>query len=901
MTDNNNTYDSSVSRRTTLKALSGAAVGLAGIGTAAGDERFADREYDSDITQWVVRLGTPTDVTSESVGVEEIKAQADAAQEPVVQTLSSMQGITVEGQSWLTNGILVDGDYTAEELVEIDGVVDVHPNFEVESPEPREAKKLFAMPEDAPPTYGLEQVSAPDVWEEYDTRGEGATVAVLDTGVDDSHPDIPEHGEDEWAQFDEDGNMMDTDPNDPNGHGTHVSGTVAGGDASGLQIGVAPECDLMNAKVLDDGGTFFQIVAGMEWAVEKGADIINMSLGGGTTDVWIEPVRAAVSAGTIVVSSSGNDGPETSGSPGNVYDSFAIGATDEQKGVAEFSSGERIHTPNVWEEPPADWPTWYTVPNISAPGVGVLSAVPGGWDLFSGTSMAAPHVSGIAALLLSVDSSLGPSGIEQALEGTAVHPDGSANPDTRYGIGITDAFNAVTSGKHDGMISGTVTRSETPQTGVTVETAFGTEDVTDEDGHFHVSHPEGSGTVAADSFGWLATADVDVSGTTEVDLELEPELEASPAEGFPVQPVDMADGDSFDIKLYVAHAEEFTVTLGDDTEDIESEDVTLEAAGETFSPGETLSLDGEAFAELTLTVTVEDVPDEAALALDHEISGLDDSIQLPTGPTTVLTDPEPADFEIVDPNFGATASPFEPLVFNPTIENTGELTDTQEVVMTVQIDPLGTSEFEEELQLGPGEDEELLLQISIPFPDLPRQEGSQSIETDDDSAEGTFDFHNSEAFISDVDFPEAGSAGQPVSVDVHVENVGELPGSLDADYSFEGEEVDSTTAEVGAEDDETVTLSVDTDGLAPGYYDHAVESSDQEFSDTIQLEEPDEHESGVPIDAFDAVLTDGADTTLSTLRERISEWQSPPQGEIDGVEITLSELRALIDWWQANQ
>ena len=303
-------------------------------------------------------------------------------------------------------------------------------------------------------TYGLDQIDAPEAWSTHDTQGEGTSVAVLDTGVDPDHPDIDLAG---WAEFDGSGNEVNSEPYDCGSHGTHVSGTVAGGSASGEHIGVAPETTLYHAGVLtlnrdgDCGGTGSSVIAGMEWAVQQNADVISMSLGGGgyfTPD--IDAVRNAEAAGTTVVAAIGNGGEGTSDSPGNVYDSISVGASTSNRGIRPSSSGEQIDTDSAWgAAAPGDWPGTYTVPSIAAPGAGVKSSLPGGqYGRYSGTSMATPHVSGAIALLESaVDRQLDPDEIERTLESTATKPaDAPAPPgdrDTRYGSGIIDVPAAI--------------------------------------------------------------------------------------------------------------------------------------------------------------------------------------------------------------------------------------------------------------------------------------------------------------------------------------------------------------------------------------------------------------------------------------------------------------------------
>jgi subtilisin family serine protease len=301
-------------------------------------------------------------------------------------------------------------------------------------------------------TYGLAQIRATAAWEAYDTRGANTSVAVLDTGVDPDHPDINLTA---WAEFDGDGNKLDTEPQDysSSGHGTHASGTVAGGNASGQQIGVAPETALYHGAVLTNcegpcTGTLSQIIAGMEWGVENDVDVLSMSLGAnGYYNDFIDPVQNAQSAGTAVVAAIGNKGEGNSSSPANVYDAIAVGASDRNEDIVSFSSGEQIDTQSAWgatEPGTLGWPDSYIVPSVAAPGQFVTSAEPGGtYGEKSGTSMATPHVAGAVALVQSAtEDRVSPGELETALEAGAAKPDDWPEPDdqrdTRYGSGIVD-------------------------------------------------------------------------------------------------------------------------------------------------------------------------------------------------------------------------------------------------------------------------------------------------------------------------------------------------------------------------------------------------------------------------------------------------------------------------------
>ncbi|WP_436935780.1 S8 family serine peptidase [Halovenus marina] len=446
----------------------------AGSGVAAAENTTAETTIASELTEKTgeVELLVSFTAAPDNATVDQLRTHAAETQAAFLTYANRTDGITVERQFWIENAVLVTADTDRVSLTDIASVTAVErllPNAKLTTAEPTgvstEGTTSTARPqstaESTPTTYGIDQINATGVWEHYDTQGEDIRVAVLDTGIDADHPDLDIYTDDAsdptypggWAEFDRNGNRVPgSEPHDIGTHGTHVSGTVAGGNASGTQIGVAPDAELMHGQVFSDDkkAYFAAILSGMEWAIENDADVISMSLGAeGYGSAFIDPIQNAQANGVTVVAAIGNDGAGTSSSPGNVYDVLSVGASDSTGNIAQFSSGEEILTDWDWGSAPAEWPDEYVVPSVSAPGSAVLSSVPGGsWSESHGTSMAAPHVSGAVALIQSATPRThSPQDIADALEATASKPDGSAVPpgerDTRYGSGIIDVFSAI--------------------------------------------------------------------------------------------------------------------------------------------------------------------------------------------------------------------------------------------------------------------------------------------------------------------------------------------------------------------------------------------------------------------------------------------------------------------------
>jgi subtilisin family serine protease len=302
-------------------------------------------------------------------------------------------------------------------------------------------------------TWGLEELDIPKMWES--TKGEHINVAVLDSGVYGDHEALAGRIED-FILFDPLGRQIDALPTFDSGqHGTHVCGTIAGDRTpDGVSIGVAPQANLLVAGVLVGDATLLTLMQGLAWAVDKGVEIVNMSLGFS----YYEPKFAEILQilvdvyGILPVVAIGNDNHGNTGCPGNVHSAFSVGAVEKlpypSRGikVAFFSGGASFVFPHQESH------SLVTKPDVVAPGVQVYSCIPPenrpdgthNYAYFSGTSMATPHVTGVAALLMAAEPEAPVTDIMQALKETALHPDGSQHrPDNRWGYGLVRPVEAL--------------------------------------------------------------------------------------------------------------------------------------------------------------------------------------------------------------------------------------------------------------------------------------------------------------------------------------------------------------------------------------------------------------------------------------------------------------------------
>jgi uncharacterized repeat protein (TIGR01451 family) len=388
------------------------------------------------------------------------------------------------------------------------------------------------------PEWNVQRIRADQVWAALGLSGSGVVVANIDTGVDWNHPALQAsyRGYHAGGLPDHTGNWYDaTDgrylyPADGHGHGTHTMGTLVG--AGG--IGVAPGARWIAARAFDSTGNAYDswIHAAIQWVLAPAGnpalapDVVNNSWGSpdGSSETFRPDLQALRAAGIFVVFSNGNDGPGPSsvGSPASLPEAFSVGAVDSSDFAATFSS----RGPSPWGE---------VRPLIAAPGVNVRSSTPGGaYQEWNGTSMAAPHAAGTAALLLQVQPGLSITATAFALTSTAVplyFTVSDTIPNNTYGWGRLDALSAVLSVANSGSLTGTVLATGgQPIAQATVsawsETTSGQASaLADAAGRYALPLAAGPYTVTASAFGYTASAParivVSAGAVTQHDFSLD--------------------------------------------------------------------------------------------------------------------------------------------------------------------------------------------------------------------------------------------------------------------------------------------------------------------------------------------------------------------------------------------
>ncbi len=360
------------------------------------------------------------------------------------------------------------------------------------------------------PEWNIAHVGADQVWNVLGIDGRGVVVANVDSGVDWQHPALytryrgyvpagPVNHAAHWHCSTDEGLIY---PADNHGHGTHTMGTIVGLEG----IGMAPGAKWIAVKAFNRQGIGYDawIHDAFQWLLAPNGDpalapdVVNNSWGNdnGSYEAFRDDVRALRAAGIVPVFSAGNNGyygAGTIGSPASYPESLAVGATDADDVVVSFSS----RGPS----------SWGVKPDLVAPGVYIRSSTPGGgYAVYQGTSMAAPHVSGLVALLRQAQPTLSVTATIYAITSTA-RPLGTPVPNNNTGWGRIDACAAVRSVYQAGILTGVVTGAGAPLPGATVSlmnhgTGARAQTITDADGVYQIGLAPGRYDATVTAFGY---------------------------------------------------------------------------------------------------------------------------------------------------------------------------------------------------------------------------------------------------------------------------------------------------------------------------------------------------------------------------------------------------------------
>ncbi len=279
--------------------------------------------------------------------------------------------------------------------------------------------------------WGLQQIGIEACWQRGFT-GAGVRVGHLDTGVDGSHPALRGRIA-EFVEFDRDGFPVHAAlPRDSGSHGTHTAGVICGRSCDQLTIGAAPDAELCSGMVIEGGKCLVRVLAGLDWMLDCKVRVLCLSLGIPIYNPLFESVLDRLKkAGVLVIAPAGNRGSGQTSSPANYPGVLAVGAINAQDKVPRFSGSQLFKRA-------AD----FFKPNLVAPGVDIPSTIPGGrLQNRSGTSMAAAHVAGVAALLFQARAKATPVEVEEAILTTCTPlPESS---EQRCGRGLINPVKAL--------------------------------------------------------------------------------------------------------------------------------------------------------------------------------------------------------------------------------------------------------------------------------------------------------------------------------------------------------------------------------------------------------------------------------------------------------------------------
>jgi len=807
--------------------------------TVVSDE-LAEREGTAVALLSVDRELSDRAVTTGQVNATTLQADSEATLGPVVEAASAMDGVTVRNTFWVGNIVSVTVDLDTvdpADLAAIDGVTRVAPNVEMTRSSSAQVNESpdVGINLDANFTHGLRQIDVPGFEDKYNASGEGTTVTVIDDGISNpeaGHPDldfsikaVAENGTVTTGTLGKPADLA---------HGEHVAGTATGaadpvGDVP--RYGVAPNASLIKVKVGERTSVSVEnILASVEFAVEQDSDVVSMSLGlpvqtpgNPVLELLMEQqAQSALAAGTVVVAAAGNAGAGDAGgsvrSPGANFNVLTVGASDKARNIYDDSSGLVIDRFNVdynvaaggGTEYPDHYPRQYVKPDVSAPGVDVLSSGPlktasrisdsaATYSVSNGTSMAAPHVAGAVALIQSATDANVPAPLmRSALAETAEKPDNDFpsrhSRDIRYGTGIinvTAATDAIVDGSL--TIEGEVTDSEgEPVVGATVQTEDGALTSTDESGRYTLHTTSESANVTVSGFGVESQTRLVEDDTDPVTFTLNRQVDVDLLDR---QRDFVAFGGDVNLSVDVANLETMTVDLTPEST-VAPEDVTVTLDGDELPVGEPVAFDETVDSKVTLSVDLAaagNYTEGDLLGIRSSFEGGGDTQIVETDPIELTETLAPAEYEISDFSAPAETTAGGPIPISFEITNVGQQTP----------DSYGYQFFSDtftrtatELNIEPGKSRTVTLSVT----DLGEYyeagevfthgvrvgQLEQGLTEDSVTAELALQAEGMQFNITDLDAPSTGDPGQRVDVAATVENVGRLGDTQTVNFVLDG-------------------------------------------------------------------------------------------------------------------
>lgn len=364
------------------------------------------------------------------LGVEIVQVPDNISVKDYMQKLSTDPTIEYMEPNYIRKVAMLEEDYSKNQLENLKEYINSNIH---QSMSPLKIFEAGFNDPDLKLQYGITSINAQNAWSI--TKGdESIIIAVVDTGVDLNHPDLEANLVKGYTTV-----KGTLSPNDDNGHGTHVSGVIGAIADNGIGVaGLAPKCKIMPIKVLSakGDGNDSDIAEGIVWAIDHGAKVINLSLGGGGAGRTLENAMLyAYNSNVLVIAAMGNNGANVKNYPAAYKNVVAVGASDVKNRIAPFSNY-------------GDWIS------VTAPGLKIYSTFPTykvelsrynlstSYAILSGTSMSVPYVSALAALILSKNKNLSRAEVRKKIEQNTIDID-KKGFDESSGFGLIDASKSL--------------------------------------------------------------------------------------------------------------------------------------------------------------------------------------------------------------------------------------------------------------------------------------------------------------------------------------------------------------------------------------------------------------------------------------------------------------------------